>query len=44
MGKEQNKGREEAMEEDEKRVEEKEVNKGVESPVEALNKVEIKDV
>ena len=48
MGEEQKKGQEEAMKkdevkEDEERVEEREVNKGVESPIKALNEAEIED-
>ena len=41
MGEEQKKGQEEAMDENEEHVEEKEVNKGADL-VEALNEVEIK--
>ena len=43
MGDEKKKGQEEAMEEDEERVEEREVNKRAESLVEALNVVEMRD-
>ena len=43
MGDEQKNGQEEAMEEDEERVLGEEVNKGVESSVETLNKMEIRD-
>ena len=43
MGEELKKGEEDAMVEDEERVDEGEVNKGGESPVKALNEVDMKE-